>query len=202
MSQDRRHGCMDGVIRSVGPRSWSRLAALAAGILAISQLRAADTPQEYVDAVRRAETAGTALYEAQAKGATPDERIVALAKGRINSVCDFQYVPVQVKEDGEMVLYLLAQSREPTDVIIGQHFKITEATVEPSSKSCLNLHSGPKKAVAMFVTHLLTPTPSEFHVYLTLKHKIGLYVGTSAGDWLVKNGAITFLNARAPAPLK
>jgi hypothetical protein len=201
VSQDRQHGCVDRVIRLVRPRSRFRLVAVALGVVALSPIRAADIPQEYVDAVHRAEIAGAVLYEAAAKGATPDDKVVAAAKSRINSFCDFKYVPVQVTEDGRAVLYLLAQSREPTDVIVGQHFKITEANVEPSSKSCLNLHSAPN-TVAMFVTHVLAPTPSEFHVYLTLQHKIGLYVGTSSGDWFVKNGAITFLRTRAPAPAK
>jgi hypothetical protein len=179
---------------------WASTLLVVASALAVS-VRAADIPQGYVEAVHRAEISGTALFRAEAKGAPPEDTAVAAAKSRINGSCDFQYVPVQVTEDGEMVVYLLAQSREPTDVIIGRHFKVTATTVDASSKSCLNLHSAPN-AVAMYVTHLLTPTPNEFHVYLTLKHKIGLYVGTSAGNWLVKNGAIAFLEARNPAPLK
>jgi hypothetical protein len=179
---------------------WASTLLVLASALAVPG-RAADIPQEYVEAVHRAEISGTALFEAEAKGAPPEDTAVVAAKSRVNGICDFQYVPVQVTENGEAALYLLAQSREPSDVIIGRHFKVTATTVEVSSKSCLNLHLAPN-AVAMYVTHLLAPTPSEFHVYLTLKHKIGLYVGTSAGNWLVKNGVITFLEARKPAPLK
>jgi hypothetical protein len=107
---DRQHGCVDGALRSVGPPWWFRFVALAVGALSISQLRAAGIPQEYVETVHSAEAAGLALYEAELEGSAEDDKSVAEAKGRISTLCDFSYMPVRVTENGQEVLFLLAQA--------------------------------------------------------------------------------------------
>jgi hypothetical protein len=38
--------------------------------------------------------------------------------------------------------------------------------------------------------------PTEFHVYLALKHNKPIYVGTSVGDWVVEEGKVRFLKNR------
>jgi hypothetical protein len=55
---------------------------------------------------------------------------------------------------------------------------------------------------ALLVTHLLSPTPTEFHVYLTLRHKVELFVRTSTGTWLVDNGTIKLMDPPKAAPGK
>ena len=46
---------------------------------------------------------------------------------------------------------------------------------------------------ALIITHLLDPTPTEIHVYLSLLSRLPVYVGTTdARVWLV-NGAAVFL---------
>jgi hypothetical protein len=166
--------------------------------------RAADIPQEYVEAVRNAEAEGLALYEAELKGAPQDDKAVAEAKGRISTFCDFTYKPVRLTENGQDVLFLLAQAQHDTDMVVGRHFRIAGTDVQPSTRSCLALSLGTPqhRPVAIIVTHLLSATPTPFHVYLSLKHKIGLDVGTSVGNWAVERGSITFLQARGPAPAK
>jgi hypothetical protein len=88
--------------------------------------------------------------------------------------------------------------------VVGRHFRIAGSDVQPSSRSCLviNLGTPQHRPVAVVVTHLLSATPTLFHVYLSLKHKIGIDVSTSAGNWAVEHGSITLLQARGPGPVK
>jgi hypothetical protein len=168
------------------------------------QVRAAGIPQEYVEAVRKAEADGLALYETEQKGLAFDDKAVADAKGQVATFCDFPYKPVRVTENGQEVLYLLGQAQQDNEMVVGRHFRIAGADVQPSTRSCLTLSLGTPqhRPVAVVVTHLLSATPTLFHVYLSLKHQIGIDVGTSAGNWAVQHGSITFLQARGPAPVK
>jgi hypothetical protein len=71
---------------------------------------AADVPQEYAEAVRKAEAEGLALYEAELKGSAENDKAVAEAKNQISTFCDFPYKPVRVAENGQEVFYLLGQA--------------------------------------------------------------------------------------------
>jgi hypothetical protein len=174
---------------------------LAAGCALAGLACAADIPPEYVDAVRQAEAQGLALYEAEQKGSLVDDKTVAETKGQISTLCDFSYKAVRVAENGQEVIYLLAQAQHDNEMVVGRHFRIVGSDAQPSSRSCLALSLGtPKRRpVAVLVTHLMSSTPTLFHVYLSLRYKIGIDVGTSAGNWGVEHGAITFLHARGPA---
>jgi hypothetical protein len=182
---------------------WAFTLLVVASALAVP-VRAADIPQEYVEAVRKAEAEGLALYEAELKGSALEDQAVAEAKGRISTFCDFPYQVVRLIENGQDVLFLLAQAQNDTDMVVGRHFRIIGTDVQPSTRSCLALSLGTPqhRPVAIVVTHLLSETPTSFHVYLSLKHKIGLDVGTSVGNWAVERGSIAFLQARGPAPAK
>jgi hypothetical protein len=165
---------------------------------------AADIPQEYAEAVRKAEADGLALYEAELKGSSGDDKALAEAKSRISTFCDFPYKSVRVTENGQEVLYLLGQTQHDNEMVVGRHFRIAGADVQPSTRSCLTLNLGTPqhRPVAVVVTHLLSATPTLFHVYLSLKDKIGIDVGTSAGNWAVEHGSITLLQVRGPVPVK
>ncbi len=164
--------------------------------------RAADPPQEYVEVIRSAEAEGLALYEADLKGAAANDKDLAEAKSRISAFCAYPYLPVRVTENGQDVLFLLAQPRSDNEMVVGRHFRIAGADVQPSTRSCLTVGLGTpaRRPVALVLTHLLSATPTAFHVYLSLKYKIGLDVGTSVGNWAVERGSITFLAARSPPP--
>jgi hypothetical protein len=80
---------------------------------------AADVPQEYVEAVRKAEADGLALYEAEQKGSAVEDKAVAEAKGQVSTFCDFSYKPVSVTESGQEALYLLGQAQHDNEMIVG-----------------------------------------------------------------------------------
>jgi hypothetical protein len=178
------------------------LAFSAVGSLPALSGRAAEIPPEYSDAVHKAESEGLSLYQAYEKGPAQSADEVAAAKSRLTELCDFSYVPVKLKEGDQDVIFFLAEGPQKTDIIIGRHFRVAGITVEPSSRSCLSLGTPKPNLAALYTTHLLSPTPTLFHVYLTLRHKVGLFVRTSAGTWLVDKGAIKFLDAPQAAPAR
>jgi hypothetical protein len=204
MSEDRENESAEGTSHAAKIRTRFCLAFVAIGALTISPLRAADIPPEYVDAVRQAEAQGLALYEAEQKGSPVDDNTVAETKGQISTLCDYPYKAVRVAENGQEVIYFLGQAQHDNEMAVGRHFRVFGGDVQPSSCSCLTLSLGTpqRRPVAVLVTHLLSATPTLFHVYLSLKYKIGIDVGTSAGNWAVEHGTITFLQARGPAPGK
>jgi hypothetical protein len=55
------------------------------------------------------------------------------AKSRIASFCEFSYIPVHVTENGTDVLFLLAQPRGDSEMVVGRHFRVvgTDGAVHP-----------------------------------------------------------------------
>ena len=156
----------------------------------------AEVPKELAAAVGVAEKDGRTLFEAARQSVAPNERAVSDAHKQISNFCAFDYRPILVSRNGRTAIYFLAQSSAPDEIIVGRHFKVAGAKVTDSTNSCFTLGRYPANAVAVFITHFLSPAPSEFHVYLSLKHNKGIIVGTSAGNWGVENGKIRFIQAR------
>ncbi len=49
------------------------------------------------------------------------------------------------------------------------------------------------EVAGVFITHLLSETPSEFHVFLSYLHNKEVFVGTSAGTWKVNKNSIELM---------
>jgi hypothetical protein len=78
---------------------WAFCAAVLLAIgngLPVPVFAAEAVPQEYVEAVRKAEADGLALYEAEQKGSAVEDKAVADAKGQVSTFCDFPYKPLRV----------------------------------------------------------------------------------------------------------
>jgi len=125
-------------------------------------------------------------------------------------LCARQYNPVVIypdpAPDGLIHVYLLAATTEAGVVVAGGHFrydfspdgKLLESQ-RAFTKSCFNIEApDPKKGkpVAFMLTHLLDPTPTEIHVFLSRLHGQAIYVMTDAGNWSVEGGEIRFLEPR------
>jgi hypothetical protein len=126
--------------------------------------------------------------------------------------CSDRYNTVVLKEpdSNDWLVYVLAATTKD-EIVVGGHSRVRVSadgrsivSVTPLSKSCLTM-TKPKSEKSMnpfglSVTHIVGDTPSEIHVYLNYLHRYDLYVGTSKGMWLVKNGKISFLgNLRSTA---
>jgi hypothetical protein len=155
-----------------------------------------EIPKEFAAAVGVAEKDGRAIFEAARQSKPPARPAIGDARKQISNFCDFDYRPILVSLHGKTAIYFLAQSSASDEIIVGRHFKVVGAKVTESTKACFTLGRVPANAVAAYATHLLSPVPSEFHVYLSLKHNKALFVGTSVGTWAVAKGKIQFVEKR------
>ncbi len=112
-------------------------------------------------------------------------------------------------EGGGWAVYLLPGTTQHGVVPLGGSYRLDlDATGErilrqrPFTRSCIALDSprntGSMKAVALMITHLLDPMPTEVHVFWSLWARQPMYVATSEGNWLIEDGKIRLMSRRAP----
>jgi hypothetical protein len=106
-------------------------------------------------------------------------------------------------EKGGFLVYALATSNDPDEVVVGGHYRVTVAEngtvkrVDALSKSFLALNKRaniPKGSASagLYMSHLVSETPVETHVYLSILHRIRLFVTTPDNTmWKVEEGIIT-----------
>ena len=104
------------------------------------------------------------------------------------------------------LVYLLAGTTDQHAVLVGGHYRATVSadgktlvSIEPLSKSCLVLSTETKAGgslEALVMSHVLTDTPLETHVYLNLIHNIDFYVITEPGIWGITDGSIRYAGPR------
>jgi len=106
----------------------------------------------------------------------------------------FKYKAYIVGSENDQQFYLVASKGK--SVIIGRHFKapinggvIDASAFSSSTNSCLNLGKPASNVAAMYATHL-KPYPNEFHLLQSNLKSIALYIGTSAGMYVVENGTM------------
>lgn len=94
-------------------------------------------------------------------------------------------------------LYVVGSSGQ--GVTIGRHFKfklgensVDLSTMQASSNGCLILQSDPSTE-ALVVTHILSDTPTEFHVLASIVSGKTIYVGTKDAIWKVSGASIDFV---------
>jgi hypothetical protein len=182
--------------------SWEDFVKIAFAILMVGTLclhslkaNAEEAPQELAAEVNAAEAGGLALFKADQQGAKPNEKDIASARSKISDFCENTYKPVLVSQRGEKAIFFLAQPPRPDIVVFGRHYKLVGQKVMVSTKGCVGsgIPSPSATAVGAFITHLISPAPTEFHVFLSLKHNTSIFVGTSAGIWAVDKGKVRFL---------
>lgn len=127
-------------------------------------------------------------------------RDVAPKLGYRSCTSPFNAAPIPpASVDAPLDLYLLSPQVRPKEYPFGGHFKVT---VAPDGKvlakrkftnSCLNMPEPPGRGsepVAMVVSHLLDPVPTEIHVFTSLTAGKPVYVVTRTGLWHVNGPAI------------
>lgn len=115
-------------------------------------------------------------------------------------LCDGDYQAVRVADEQAQIehIYLILQPEKSKGVQFGRHvrfdFKLGTndlEKIEISTKTCLLVPLDESSDEAAFITHLLSETPTDFHVYLSLHHQKVIFVSTSAGLWKIENGHIS-----------
>jgi len=156
------------------------------------------------DELAKIQSDGLALFEAmRSSDATnePTSRESDLLQMASESLlCQEGYKAVRVidSETNLEHIYLVLEPELSSGIQFGRHVRFDFhlgsndlKEIITSTKSCLLVPNSEDKSVASFVTHLLSPAPSEFHVYLNLLHDQTIYVSTSAGVWSIEKGIIT-----------
>ncbi|HVJ29559.1 MAG TPA: hypothetical protein VNA66_04555 [Gammaproteobacteria bacterium] len=130
-------------------------------------------------------------------------RALNVARREITEPCSDRYNSVVLDDpetDGQIV-YLLAASKEPGAIVVGGHYRVTVSAsgeevlaADRLSSACMTASPPDKSAgpsVAFVVTHLVSDTPVETHVFLSLLHDEPMVVLTSEKTaWIVIEGDI------------
>ena len=139
---------------------------------------------------------------------------IAIALKAVTDYCPgdtYMSVEIDNARPGQDFIYLIASTDNSDDLVWGRHYRVTldkktstVVSVAPSSHSCLAISLNPKNIppgatlVSPAITHLLSPAPSEFHVFLSLTEPKPLTVMTSYGVWTVEKGKISLLEQNIP----
>ena len=150
-----------------------------------------EIPQDLRAEVSQAIKSGRDLYDAYLKGPRTDKQ-TEKEKSRIDDFCDFQYNAYVVGES----TYFIAESPSAGGIVFGRHYRVSEAGVTKSTVTCYATPPPPTNTAFAFITHRISNTPTEFHVFLSLKHKNPIYVITKPGTWRVEGGKIAFVEKR------
>ncbi len=140
---------------------------------------------------------GKALYEAYtAEPTNKDALFIQKAKDIIKNFCDLNYRGLIVIQDNKKVVYFIGEPPAENDVVFGRHFKVRENVVTQSTLSCFVLPTHPK-SVAVYSSHLLSRTPTEYHVFLSLLLEKPIYVfNTSNEIWRIVRDKIVFIGTK------
>jgi len=147
----------------------------------------------YVEYPKSAEFTPTQLLIAKARDLGARQKFAACSQN-YNTV-------VFPNENGGYYVYVLAATFLPGVVVIGGHYRFeidaaAEQVVETRkfTNSCiaLNKNATPEGAqpVALMVSHVLTPYPTEIHAFVSLQHDMPIYVMTVDNKtiWSVEKG--------------
>jgi len=151
--------------------------------------------------ILRAEERGLALFQAYERNAKTDAQAKTIADSAPVERCATPYRAVALTPK---LVYLLA---DPSNAVaLGRHFRVEvddngKMAVAPSSATCLEIDdpssasAGATRPARASIVHTLSDVPTEFHVFLSLRHAMPIYVATSAGLWKVEAGLVQHLGA-------
>ena len=122
--------------------------------------------------------------------------------------CSNSYNTAVVRFDDEVnsynIVYILAASVKAGEVMAGGNHRVTlnnngDEIVEnfPLSKSCITLQKTDDVA-ALTLSHIVEPTPNAVHVFLSLLHRIPIYVLTTENKiiWKVEGNKISIADIK------
>ncbi len=150
-----------------------------------------DIPRDLQEETALAMKSGKALYDAYSKGPGPD-KVTDEARSKVSGLCEFRYNAYVV----DTTVYLIAEPPSPEGIVFGRHYKISGADVTKSTDTCFATPPPPTYSLFAFTTHHLSDAPTEFHVFLSLKHTNPIYVRTRRGYWKVDRGIVTFVEKK------
>ncbi len=145
---------------------------------------------------------------------TPFQRRLADARGAVGRLGKRPCTPAAFNAtvippetpDGPIDVYALSAQTEVGTFPFGGHFR---ATLSPAgeivaqrdfTRACLNMQTpstAQDRPVALAVSHLLDPTPTEIHVFMSIWIGLPVFVATSGGTWEVAGARIELIERRS-----
>jgi hypothetical protein len=135
-----------------------------------------------------------------------DARQLAIANTTLDCSDRYNTVVFQdpVGAGDDWHVYLFPATTVPGRIMVGRVLRLLispdgKRVVENGalSKDCMYIDRSTAPAgaepQALWLTNLLTPTPNESHVFLSLREELPIAVGTSLGAWMVSEGRIGYL---------
>ena len=121
--------------------------------------------------------------------------------------CSENYNTVVLKdpEADAWLVYLLAATTEPDVIVVGGHYRMTVSgdgstllRTDKLFRSCLRLPSRPQDLpqgttpVALYMTHVVSESPVEPHVFLNLQFDVDFMIETplNGATWFVSEGVL------------
>lgn len=150
---------------------------------------------------------GKALYESMLSNDATDAPtsreadLIDMASEKM--LCEGEYKAVRVEdtESGLERIYLILQPPKSSGFQFGRHIRFDFILgtndldkITLSTKSCILIPPSEEKSVAAYINHILSPYPTDFHVYLNLFHNQPIYVTTELGLWEIDKGIIVKVN--------
>ncbi|MFN8626386.1 MAG: hypothetical protein U0587_10470 [Candidatus Binatia bacterium] len=134
-----------------------------------------------------------------------EARQLAIASTSLD--CSDRYNTVVFQDpvgNDDWYVYLLPATTATGRVMVGREVRVLVSSAgkrvlesRALSKDCMYIDRSAvpagAKEEALLVTNLLTPTPNESHVFLSLHEGLPFAVGTSLGAWMVTDGKIRYL---------
>jgi hypothetical protein len=163
----------------------------------LSAMYRADVRGRSVSNARLLDGDETALTEAQSHLLRARDLVTAPT----NPCTNAPYNTVSIGgADGAVDVYLLSAWTDARNFPIGGHHRFTVgadgaiSSQRRFTNSCLNMAvnpNGPRDDEAgLMITHLLDPTPTEIHVFLSLTARMPIYVAASDRLWQVNGASI------------
>ncbi len=157
--------------------------------------------------LRTTEQLGRELYKQTQRGGALSDSQQRAKRAAVAALPElekqgYRFVVLNDPEGKGYLVYALATSRNPSDVVVGLHYRVSVSEsakverVDPLARSELVIPANAvppgTRAVGFHCTCLVSTQPVETLVYLTLLHRKQCAVGTSDGTiWFIENGKIT-----------
>ena len=158
--------------------------------------------------LRTIERLGREIYEKARRPQSltePQQRAKRAAVGALPQLekRGYRFVVLNDPERKGHLVYALATSRNPHDIVVGLHYRVsvsadgTVERVDPLAWSDLIIHPGEGlpagyRPVGFYCSCMVSNQPVETLVYVTLLHKQPCVVGTAdLSTWVIENGKIT-----------
>jgi hypothetical protein len=117
---------------------------------------------------------------------------------RVDAPYNDVVLPAELIGEAGWLVYALAATTNAEEMIVGGHTRIkvsadgtTVEEVFPFARTGLRARAG-KDVVKTTLTHIVSQTPLEHHVFLSLHYKQYLRVLTELGAWDVEDGRIVY----------